>query len=123
MDYEKELGKDMPVNKWFYLPRIGEEVIIDVVKISKKTDGKPEYNFMRNKKIKLPDGTEAEQKENLGYNMEVECFGGRILSIGSLSAFLSTFVKHDIQEGDVVKIMHKDKGVWEVEKILKEVQI
>jgi len=131
MNYEKEFGEIgkkkvyTPENsKWFYLPTMGAAPItITVEKIEKKIPKDPKFCFIRKEKIKLPDGSDAEKTVNLGYQIEVTCSDGRILSVSSLGAFLNVFVKPDVQEGDTITIEHVDKGVWKVEKKGAEIDL
>ena len=112
MNYEKEFP-----SKFCYLPRIGEISSFTIKTIKKVESDNPRFNFSEITKIELDDGTEAEVKKDLGYHVECELEGGKILTVTSLGAFFQVFKKNDIQEGETVEIKHEGKGEWEVKKI------
>ena len=86
--------------------------------IKKAVSKNPKFNFIEIAVIELPDGTEAEQKKNLGYHIECELQDSeQLLTITGIGSFLSVFKKHNIQDGDTVVIEHVDKGEWKVEKL------
>jgi hypothetical protein len=108
---------DAKYSKWVYLPKQGETAIFDIDTIEevKVSDPKNRFQFVSTEKVELPDGTEAEKKTPLGYCIRAMLKDGRELTITSLGAFNKTFRAFRIQDGDKVKITHKDRGEWVVE--------
>ena len=108
---------DAKYSKWVYLPKQGETAIFDIDTIEevKVSDPKNRFQFANTEKVELPDGTDAEKKTPLGYCIRARLKDGRELTITSLGAFNKTFRAFRIQDGDKVKITHKDRGEWAVE--------
>ena len=63
------------------------------------------------------DGEQVFKDKDLGYHVEAELVNGKILSITNFSTFINVFKKFEINDGDKVRIFHKDRGEWVVEKI------
>jgi hypothetical protein len=99
--------------KWIYMPKVGQEITVDIEEIRKVDTGDPKFHFTVKKEIVLPDGKKATTEENLGWHIECVCASGQILTVTSMSAFYSVFKKHNIQTG-IWKISHLDKGKWDV---------
>ena len=72
-------------------------------------------------KVILPDGSKAEKTEDLGYYLKVTLDNDQELSINNLYHFQNLFVANKIQEGETIVIKHPDKGVWVVERKIKEI--
>ena len=110
--------------RYCYLPKIGETKIFKFLKVSEVTGGQDRFHFTQNEKREVVGGGEAIVKVSLGYHIEaeideqVELADGKvvnkILSITSLGAFISVFKAYELNDGDRVKIFHKDRGEWEV---------
>ena len=110
--------------KFVYLPIMGETAIFEIGEITEAKSDNPKFNFsekvpvMANgEQVVDDDGEPVFKSKDLGYHIEAKLKNGKMLSVTSMSAFIQVFKKHEIQDGDKVKIFHKDKGVWEVEKL------
>ena len=110
--------------KFVYLPVMGETAVFEIEEISEAKSDNPKFNFSENVPVTLngeqvidDEGEAVFKKKDLGYHIEARLTNGKILSITSVSAFIQVFKKHEIQDGDNVKVFHKDKGVWEVTKL------
>lgn len=110
--------------KFVYLPLMGETAVFDIAEISEVKSDNPKFNFSEkvpvliNGEPAMDDEGEALYKQkDLGYHIEAKLKNGKVLSVTSISAFIQVFKKHNIQDGDNVKIFHKDKGEWEVIKL------
>jgi len=110
--------------KYLYLPRVGETLVIEIKEIREAKSDNPKFNFTENVPVMIDgeqviddDGELVFKKKDLGYHVEAELINGKILSVTSMAAFLQVFKKFQINDGDKVKIFHKDKGIWEVEKL------
>lgn len=55
--------------------------------------------------------------KDLGYHIEAKLTNGKTLLITSMSAFIQVFKKHEIQDGEKIKVTHQDKGKWTVERL------
>ena len=107
---------EMGTGKYIYMPKIGESIEVKIKEVKKVEGGNDKFNFKQKEKVALPDGTIATIDKSLGYHIEAELEDGKILSVTSLAAFLQVFKQYQINDGDEVKITHKDKGIWEVNK-------
>jgi len=110
--------------KFVYLPKVGETLVIEIKELREVKSDNPKFNFSENVPVMIngepgidDDGEPLTKKKDLGYHIEAELTNGKILSITSMAAFIQVFKKNQINDGDKVKISHKDKGVWEVEKL------
>jgi len=110
--------------KFVYLPRIGETLTIEIKELREVKSDNPKFNFSENVPVMIngepgidDEGEPLFKKKDLGYHVEAELTNGKILSVTSIAAFIQVFKKNQINDGDKVKITHKDKGVWEVEKL------
>jgi len=110
--------------KYVYLPLMGETGIFDIVEIREVKSNNPKVNFsdkvpvMANgEQVVDDDGEPVYKTKDLGYHIEAELSNGKILSVISMSAFIQVFKKNNIQDGQKIKVFHKDKGEWEVEKV------
>lgn len=110
--------------KYVYLPRIGETMICEIKELREVKGGNVKFNFTQTVPVIVngeiitdDDGEPITKLQDLGYHVEAELTNGKILSITSLSAFLNVFKKYEINDGDKIKIIHKAKGEWEIEKI------
>lgn len=110
-------GDEKYASKYVFLPKVGEEAIFDIKEIHEVKCDKPKMNFSRKEVIVLPDQSKAEKTVDLGYHVEAVLKNGKFLVITNFAAFINVFKKHEIQDGEKVKIVHPDKGVWKVEKI------
>jgi hypothetical protein len=107
-----------------FMPVMGETAEFDIVEISEVKCDNPKMNF----KDKVPvtsngeqvvddDGEPVFKEKDLGYHVEAKLKNGKILSIGSLSQLQQVFKKFNVQDGDKIRVFHKDKGLWEVVKL------
>ncbi len=110
--------------KFIYMPRIGEEITIEIKELREVKSDNPKFNFSENVPVMInsepaidDEGEAITKKKDLGYHIEAELTNGKILSVTSIAAFINVFKKYEINDGDKVKIFHKDKGIWEVEKL------
>jgi hypothetical protein len=110
--------------KFIFLPLIGEELIADIKEVKEVKCENPKLNFSENVPVMAngeqvidDDQEPVFKKKDLGYHIEAELTNGKILVVTSMAAFRSVFKKHEINDGDKVRILHKDKGEWIVEKI------
>jgi phage FluMu protein Com len=110
--------------KFVYMPLMGDTAEFDIVEISEVQGDNPKFNF--NEKVPVmangeqvvdDDGEPVFKQKDLGYHIEAKLRNGKILSVTSMSTFRQVFKKNEIQDGDKVRIFHKDKGEWVVEKI------
>ena len=120
IDYSNEKYQ----GKFIYMPRIGETLVVEIKEVREVKSDNPKFNFSENVPVMIggeqgidDDGEPLFKKKDLGYHIEAELTNGKILSVTSMSAFLSVFKKYEIQDGDKVKIEHPEKGVWKVEKL------
>lgn len=119
-----DYGDEKYQGKFIYMPRIGETLIIEIKELREVKSDNPKFNFSENVPVMIngepgvdDEGEPLFKKKDLGYHIEAELVNGKILSITSMSAFIQVFKKNEINDGDKVRIFHKDKGVWEVEKL------
>ena len=110
--------------KFVYLPLMKETAVFDIAEIHEVKSDNPKFNFSENVPVMVngeqvidDEGEPAFKKKDLGYHIEATLTNGKVLSITSMSAFIQVFKKNKIQDGDHVKIFHKDKGEWEVTKL------
>jgi len=117
-------GDEKFQGKYVFLPLMGETATFDIVELSEVKCDNAKMNFredvpitMNGEQVIDDEGEPAFKKKDLGYHVEGKLKNGKILVITSLSALMSVFKKNNIQDGDHVKIFHKDKGEWVVEKL------
>ena len=117
-------GDEKYQGKFVYLPLMKETAVFDIEEISEVKSDNPKFNFSENvpvtangEQVVDDDGEPVFKKKDLGYHIEAKLKNGKILCISSMSSFRSVFKKHEIQDGDNVKVFHKDKGEWEVTKL------
>lgn len=124
VDYAKDFSEASKAS-FARLPKQGEPpIVITIKKIEKAVSKNPKFrNFEVKRKIKLPDGTIAEKTEDLGYYIKVTLDNDQELSINNTYHFQNLFVRPLVQEGETIKISHPDKGVWKVERVVKEIQV
>ncbi len=110
--------------KFIYMPRIGEEITIEIKELREVKSDNPKFNFSENVPVMIngepaidDEGEALTKKKDLGYHIEAKLKNGKVLSITSMSAFIQVFKKNNIQDGENVRIFHKDKGEWVVEKL------
>jgi phage FluMu protein Com len=110
--------------KFVYLPLMGQTAEFDIEEISEVKSDNPKFNFSENVPVTLngeqvidDEGEPVFKKKDLGYHVEAKLKNGKVLSVTSMSAFIQVFKKNEIQDGDKVRIFHKDKGEWEVTKL------
>lgn len=120
IDYNNEKYQ----GKFVYLPIMGETAVFDIAEINEAKSDNPKFNFSEKvpviangEQVVDDDGEPVYKSKDLGYHIEAKLKNGKVLSITSMSAFVQVFKKHNIQDGDNVKIFHKDKGEWIVEKL------
>lgn len=117
-------GDEKYQGKFVYLPLMGETAVFDIAEISEVKSDNPKFNFSENvpvtangEQVVDDDGEPVFKKKDLGYHIEAKLKSGKILCVSSMSSFRAVFKKHEIQDGDNVKVFHKDKGEWEVTKL------
>lgn len=117
-------GDEKYQGKYIYMPRIGEELIIEIKELREVKSENPKFNFSESVPVMISgepavddEGEAITKKKDLGYHIEAELINGKILSVTSLAAFIQVFKKNELNDGDKVRIKHIDKGVWEVEKL------
>jgi len=110
--------------KYVFLPLVGETAVFDIVEISDVKSDNTKLNFTEKVPVMVngeqvidDEGEPAFKKKDLGYHIEAKLRNGKILSITSMSAFIQVFKKNQIQDGEKIKVFHKEKGEWEVERI------
>jgi len=110
--------------RFIYMPRVGEQIIVDIKEVREVKSENPRFNFSETVPVMAEgepviddEGDPVTKKKDLGYHIEAELANGKILSVTSMSAFLSVFKKYEINDGERIKIFHKAKGEWEVEKL------
>ena len=110
-------------SKFVYLPKLGEEAEFDIKEIREIQSDNPRFNFnvevpvMANgEQVVDDDGEPVTKKKDLGYHVEAELKNGKVLTITGMSAFISVFKKHNVQDGEKIIVRHPERGVWEVEK-------
>lgn len=127
LEKEKEMlnyNDEKYQGKFVYLPLMGETAVFDITEIHEAKSDNPKFNFSENVPVTLngeqvidDEGEPVFKKKDLGYHVEATLKNGKILSVTSVSAFIQVFKKHEIQDGDNIKVFHKDKGEWEVTKL------
>lgn len=117
-------GDEKYQGKFVYLPVMGETAVFDIEEISEAKSDNPKFNFSdkvpviaNGEQVIDDDGEPVFKSKDLGYHIEARLKNGKLLSVTSMSAFIQVFKKHNIQDGDNIKVFHKDKGEWVVEKI------
>lgn len=120
IDYNNEKYQ----GKFVFLPIMGETAVFDIVELHESKSENPKVNFsekvpvMANgEQVVDDDGEPVFKMKDLGYHIEATLKNGKILSITSMSAFIQVFKKNNIQDGDYIKVFHKDKGEWEITKL------
>jgi hypothetical protein len=120
-----DYGDEKYQGKFVYLPLMGETAVFDIAEINEIKSDNPKFNFSENVPVMIngepaidDEGEALTKKKDLGYHIEAKLKNGKILSVTSMSAFIQVFKKHNIQDGENVKIFHKDKGEWIVEKLV-----
>ncbi len=117
-------GDEKYQGKFVYLPVMGETATFEIAEISEVKSDNPKFNFSENVPV-LINGEQAVdddnelvfKKKDLGYHIEAKLKNGKVLSITSMSAFIQVFKKHNIQDGEHIKVEHPEKGVWKVTKL------
>lgn len=116
----------MPINygegsgdtRYLRLPKVGQSYDFSthgaITKAERVETGR--FHFEKNVTIEK-EGKSIKAKENLGYHIEYTFDDGKILPISSWSPYYSMKDKN-IQEGDLIKISHPEKGRWVVEKLV-----
>ena len=128
LNEEEKMGVDYNdpkyQGKFIYMPRIGETLEVDIKEIREVQSDNPKFNFSENVPVMIngeiaydDDNEQIFKKRDLGYHIEAEIEGGKVLSITSMSAFLQVFKKHNIQDGDKIRIEHPEKGIWKITKL------
>lgn len=119
-----DYGQDKFQGKFVYLPLMGEIAEFDIAEVNEVKSDNPKFNFSENVPVMVngeqvidDEGEPAFKKKDLGYHIEAKLKNGKILSITSMSAFIQVFKKNAINDGDHIKVFHKDKGEWEVTKL------
>lgn len=119
-----DYGDEKYQGKFIYMPRVGETMVVEIKEVREVKSDNPKFNFSENVPVMIngepgvdDEGEPLFKKKDLGYHIEAELTNGKILSVTSMAAFIQVFKKHEIQDGEKVKIFHKDKGEWVVEKL------
>lgn len=120
-----DYGNEKYQGKYIYMPRVGETLVIEIKEVREKKSDNPKLNFsektpvMANGEQVVDDdsGEPIFKEKDLGFHIEAELTSGKILAVTSFSQFSQVFKKYEINDGDKVKIFHKGKGEWEVNKI------
>lgn len=119
-----DYGNEKYQGKFVYLPVMGATETFDIAELHEAKSDNPRFNFSENVPIMLngeqvidDEGEPAFKKKDLGYHIEAKLRNGKVLSVTSISAFIQVFKKNEVNDGDKIKVFHKDKGVWEVEKL------
>lgn len=117
-------GDEKYQGKYVYLPVMGETAVFDIAEIHEAKSENPKVNFSdkvpviaNGEQVVDDDGEPVFKTKDLGYHVEATLRNGKLLSVTSMSAFIQVFKKNNIQDGDHIKVFHKDKGEWVVEKI------
>jgi len=110
--------------KFVYLPLMGQSAEFDIEELSEVKSDNPKFNFSENVPVLIngeqgidDDGEPLFKKKDLGYHIEARLKNGKVLSVTSMSAFIQVFKKHEIQDGDRIRVEHLDKGMWKVTKL------
>lgn len=115
MSLDWENDEDLAgTGRFVYLPKVGEEKTYEIKEVRKVTSGQDRFHIKRREKIDLPDGTEGVVETSLGFHIECDLEDDKILSITSLSPFIS-FKQEKVNDGDKLKVSHPEKGVWSFE--------
>jgi hypothetical protein len=119
-----DYGQEKFQGKFVYLPKMGETAEFDIEEVSEVKSDNPKFNFSEDVPVMLngeqvidDDGEPAFKKKDLGYHIEARLKNGKILSVTSIAAFIQVFKKHEINDGDKIRVVHIDKGIWEVTKL------
>jgi len=117
-------GDEKYQGKYVYLPMMGETAEFDIAEIREVESDNPKFNFsekvpvMANgEQVVDDDGEPVFKQKDLGYHIEARLKNGRILSVTSMSTFRQVFKKNEIQDDEKIRVFHKDKGEWIVEKL------
>jgi hypothetical protein len=110
--------------KYIYLPLMKETATFEIVEIHEAKSENPKVNFSEKvpvtangEQVVDDDGEPVFKSKDLGYHIEATLKNGKVLSITSMSAFIQVFKKNNIQDGDHIRVFHKDKAEWIVEKL------
>lgn len=130
LEYQKGEGEMFNYNdekyqgKYLYMPKIGEEVTIEIKEIREVKSDNPKFNFSEKVPVFIDgkptiddEGEEIFKQRDLGYHIECELVNGKILSVTNMAAFLQVFKKNNIQDAETWRIKHIDKGEWKCEKL------
>ena len=119
-----DYGNEKFQGKYVFLPLMGETAVFDIAELGEVKSENAKINFREDVPVMAngeqvidDDGEPVFKKKDLGYHIEGKLTNGKILVITSLSALMQVFKKNNIQDGEKVKIFHKDKGEWVVEKL------
>ena len=118
VDYSKS---KLP-SRYVYLPRIGEEATFDIKEIRETKEGNAKFQFVIKEEEELKSGGTTLVDKNLGYHIECDLKEGKILSINNIFAFNAVFIRHNIQDGELVKIKHIAKGDWETTILTRPIE-
>jgi len=117
-------GDEKYQGKFIYMPKIGEEITIEIKELREVKSDNPKFNFSESVPVMIggepaidDEGEVITKKKDLGYHVEAELTNGKILSVTSIAAFIQVFKKNELNDGDKVRIKHVEKGIWEVEKL------
>ena len=112
--------------KWLLLPKVGEMIdysthgkitLIDKVVSSKGFNFRERVAVIKDgQPILDDDGQPLYKDKDLGYRYDVVFEDGKRLSISSWKVYYA-MIEAKIEEGDVIKIDHAEKGKWLIEKI------
>ena len=111
-------------SRFVYLPIIGEEAEFDIVELKEVHSDKEKFNFSESVPVLIngepaidDEGEPILKKKDLGYHVEATLKNGKILTVTSMSAFIQVFKRNNVQDGEKIRVFHKERGVWEVEKL------
>lgn len=117
-------GDEKYQGKFVYMPLMGETAVFEIEEICEVKSDNPKFNFTEQvpvlangEQVVDDDGEPVFKKKDLGYHIEAKLVNGKVLSVTSMATFKSVLKKHDVQDGDKIKVFHKDKGEWVVEKL------
>ena len=104
-------------NNWIKLPKVGQEYdysphgAITEIKEVKSSKG---FNFKKREEVILPDGSTGVVDKDLGFHYDIVFEDGKILSISQWAVYYA-MQKADVKEGTSIKILHPEKGSWDIE--------
>lgn len=121
MPFEKE-GESKDV-VWLKMPLEGKSydftphgAITAIIKVDNVDHKKGKFNFMKKVEMVLPNGNKAKVDEDCGYYYRIEFSDGAKMTISSWSPYFA-MTRANICEGSTMKVNHKAKGEWEIERI------